>query len=458
MKTLILTMFLATACSNENNGGSDGGVPVDNSKGTVEADKGTPEDPGTDKKTVAKTDAVVADTTTDASTVTDTTTETQAFKLTAADCIDPDLTKLQKGVQLMLCDGTVAEGSYEIPAPPVMPDLTALTAANVKAGVVIAGVTGSYDNRPADCAAHGQVGCVSTNTFKSTDLSALTANVLKSGVTVAGVAGTYDNRPADCSAHGQTGCVATNSFKSTDLTALTPAVLKKSVTVAGVTGDYPSVANPLPGSSGAALTASTFNARVADSGTVFEWYDAEGNRYTGSGDANLAVANVKKDVQIFGVIGTLDATMPGVFDVRYGVTVGSQTGKLNYGCGGTDCSTVWEDVTLGGCATHSLACRYKNRNNGVTYGRAGGGFKSLINASAYCSSLTLDGQTGWRLPSRFELQVAAADNIWSILSPLGFTFPTSGAAWEINGSYVDLNLGFTTFESGTTTHEIMCVK
>ncbi len=61
--------------------------------------------------------------------------EEKAAKLTADDCVDPDLDQIPTTQELTLCDGTLAEGKL---------DLSDLTAANIKSGVSIAGVEGSY--------------------------------------------------------------------------------------------------------------------------------------------------------------------------------------------------------------------------------------------------------------------------------------------------------------------------
>lgn len=70
---------------------------------------------------------------------------------------------------------------------------------------------------------------------------------IKSGVSIFNVTGTLTGAPANCAANGTVGCVTTATFKSADLSNLTAANIKKSVVVAGVTGDYPSAANPLTG-------------------------------------------------------------------------------------------------------------------------------------------------------------------------------------------------------------------
>lgn len=40
--------------------------------------------------------------------------ELKAYKLTASDCVDPDLSQVAKEVSMTLCNGSVAHGSYTI--------------------------------------------------------------------------------------------------------------------------------------------------------------------------------------------------------------------------------------------------------------------------------------------------------------------------------------------------------
>jgi len=68
----------------------------------------------------------------------------KAAKLTSSDCIDPDLSSLNKGVNIMLCDGTISTGTQELP------DLRNLTADKIVAGTTIGGVTGTYSSPTPD--------------------------------------------------------------------------------------------------------------------------------------------------------------------------------------------------------------------------------------------------------------------------------------------------------------------
>lgn len=65
-----------------------------------------------------------------------------AVKLKSNECIDPDLNNVAKGVKLTLCNGSLGEGAF------VTPDLSGLSAENVKWGVSVGGITGAYGEGP----------------------------------------------------------------------------------------------------------------------------------------------------------------------------------------------------------------------------------------------------------------------------------------------------------------------
>jgi hypothetical protein len=234
---------------------------------------------------------------------------------------------------------------------------------NVKQGVFIAGVSGTLTSAgPAECAADGEVACVSSSAFPAAAASGLASKVL-TGQTVAGVAGSFvpdfpevanvrtsdtvggvAGTLADCALDGATGCVSTVGFPAVNLTLLAPSVLKNSVTVAGITGDYPSSMYPLAGASGTADLVSLAASTAAGS---YEFFDSAGTRYTGSiadagsvmpsattqsfttslyrqftvqGDANLTWGKILAGHSIFGVEG--NQVLPAPSSVRSGTTYG----------------------------------------------------------------------------------------------------------------------------------------
>ena len=328
------------------------------------------------------------------------TTTTTAAKLTSSTCTDPDLAKVASDVTFMLCNGTMATGTLDLTnlvagnvktgvtigsvtgtysgaaavadcttngatgckttATYKSADLTNLTAANVKSGVTIAGTAGSLTAEShVACTANGQTGCVTTSTYKSADLSNLSAGNVKTGITIAGITGTvpvYSN----CSANSQTGCIATSTYKSADLTNLTAANIKSGTAIAGVTGQYPSATYPLTGATAANdLTAATLNIRIK-SAASFEWFDSAGARQTGAGDADITAASIKNGVSVFGTTGTYTGTAPDAANIRAGVTVSGVTGTLKTQCrnGATlatfDAASTPDNSTTGGTANSTV--------------------------------------------------------------------------------------------------------
>lgn len=99
--------------------------------------------------------------------ITQSTTLSSPTKFTKVGCIDPDLTMLAADQQVSLCDGTLAQGTASVP------DMSNLTAPNIRSGVTIAGVVGTNIQGGAACSAGGQVGCTASPSF-----SAISADVV----------------------------------------------------------------------------------------------------------------------------------------------------------------------------------------------------------------------------------------------------------------------------------------
>ena len=247
------------------------------------------------------------------------TAEESGSKLTDPDCSDPDLSKVVSGVEFMLCDGSIGEGTFSLA------DLSNLAAANIKSGIEIAGVKGTHTGDSfGNCVSGGEQGCITAGNFKAADTTSLGAKVV-SGQTVAGVAGSYSpdfpdannvrasdtvnnvsGTLADCAAGGTTGCVTVTAYKSVTISGLA-ANIKNSVVVAGETGTYPSAGNLLTGAGGTPDLSDNAGARDAQlkSATSFEWFLPNGTRATGSGDADIATAsNIITGVNIFGTDGS----------------------------------------------------------------------------------------------------------------------------------------------------------
>lgn len=459
------------------------------------SDEGAPSKP--QEATVAQ--ATATDAGAAASTATQTATGNAAgaaAKLTDPACVDPDLAKVTTGVTFTLCDGTTGTGTY------VAPILTALIPPNILSGVVINGVAGTVVQAPdltALIAANLKQGVtingIAGTVVPSPDLSALVAGNLKQGVTINGVSGTVVPKPTDCSGYNAVGCVTTSSFKVLDVSGLTPAVLKSGTAIAGVTGAYPSVSNPLPSSSGAALTAATLNARLADAGTTFEWYDSAGARYTSTGDAGLVPNKILTGTTVFGVAGSATvASAVTAGDVRVGTTLNGVTGSLKVNCrnnanttnypgtiavddydfahgfpttlasGSTSDNSCgasnWTDLTSGGCS--AADCLIKDSFTGLQWSKLYAA-TTHANAVSGCAALNYHGMTGWRLPSQKELMQAYVNGMDStFVSNLSFTSyvwssTTSASADSTLAVYVAPLQGNVAYTAKTDSEPYICV-
>jgi Protein of unknown function (DUF1566) len=250
-------------------------------------------------------------------------------------------------------------------------------------------------------------------------------NIL-TGVNIFGVTGSVGSY-SNCTTDGEVGCISTASYKAVDMNLLIPANIKSGVTIASQLGNYPSAINLLAGSSGTDLP--SFSSAVA-AGT-YQFFKGDGTRVTGNitdagtvtpntanqtfstslyrtftvaGDANLVAGKILSGNTIFGVAGnvTLPAVgtvfngttygvggngstgtytpdFPSVANVRSNDTVNGATGTL------LDCSV---DGTIGCVATASfkavdntkiIAANFKN---GVTIAGVTGNYPSAISPLA----------------------------------------------------------------------------
>jgi hypothetical protein len=200
----------------------------------------------------------------------------------------------------------------------------------------------------SDCASDGETGCLATATFKAARLANFAAGDVEIGTTIAGVAGTANFNPSNCASDGASNCLVNGStYKAAAVSNLTAGNIKNGVTIGGVAGLYPSATYPLAGSTATAdLSATDFTTHVK-SATAFEYWDSAGVRQTGNGDANIVASNIASGVSILGTAGTL--TSPDPWDLRIGKTVvtptGTVTGKLPVNCRNTANLTV-SDISL----------------------------------------------------------------------------------------------------------------
>jgi hypothetical protein len=311
---------------------------------------------------------------------------------------------------------------------------------------------------------------------------------------------------APCTADGQVGCVSTTGFPAADAANLSPGNIKAQVVIGGVTGRYPSAAYPLPGAGGggisADLTVGVFDAYIKSSAS-FQWYDASGQRYTGSGDGNITAANIAKDISIFGTVGSYggpcaadgqvgclttsvyksaDTSQLSAWDIRAGKSAAGISGRIAFykngadltrfdratGAGGivgldiydtlddfngggafpSQVNTGWpigggsnwlrDPVSdtgdgAGGIASDGLCngtekCVYKDQTSGQYWAQSDAVTRDWEGTIAYCDALDYGGYSDWRVPTLKEAMQAHIDEI-ARLSAASMLNLTSGDYW-----------------------------
>lgn len=204
-----------------------------------------------------------------------------------------------------------------------------LVAGNIKSGVEIAGITGTYDNQKPESqetvtfTGNGQVVLPTSSGYVMASVTinapaTLTAANIKKGVTIAGVAGTFtasDSTSATAAQifKGKTAYIdgnkVTGTFTTSNLTATAARILNgytAYVNGATITGTYKVVSNVTVGSSD--LTFST------SEGSTYSVSPGTGNNamaaVTIEKPANLAAGNIKAGVTIAGIEGTYNNQKP----------------------------------------------------------------------------------------------------------------------------------------------------
>jgi hypothetical protein len=186
---------------------------------------------------------------------------------------------------------------------------------------------------------------------------------------------------ADCSSNGEDGCYldSAGSYDAGDLTNLSAGNIKRGISLAGVTGNFPSSTSPLPRYSDDGGTTNTTGSNETDltlfvtqltSDGTFEFWDSAGQRYTGSGDSDIANANVMDGVQFenLSITGSgapdctgdgetgclttttykaIDTSAVSDWDIRVGKSAGGISGALKTSCRNRVNLSVYDDDSNG---------------------------------------------------------------------------------------------------------------
>lgn len=301
----------------------------------------------------------------------------------------------------------------------------------------------------------------------------LAASTVRQSVTLFGVHGSAVAGPAPCSATNITSCLTSTNFPAYQQNAINALHLKNAVKIGGVTGVYPSAASPLPGASSMPdLDAATFMAKIK-SGASFEYWDANGQRHVGQGNAGLAAHNILLGKTIFGQAGNLrNPTLPvATSKVRVGTTVHGSTGTRKVSCANTathstsgqsntddfnnagsmpsrqpfgankacHAGTFVDMQSYGGsCHGSSSKCVFKDTVSGllwhstkVEFNHAGTAYAATVtfhDSANYCQGLTVNGG-GWRVPTHKELVAATVNGMRQMNRVSQVIFPYGSRTW-----------------------------
>ncbi|MGE0172307.1 MAG: DUF1566 domain-containing protein [Oligoflexales bacterium] len=215
----------------------------------------------------------------------------EAFK--AADMSIAQAGAIKTGVTLAGVPGEYPSANYPLADASNLADLTTSTLANQ---IKTADGFEFFDSTGARHIGNGDPDLVATNVAAAVDIF---------GTVGTHAAGATESH-SDCNGDGQVGCVTTNGYKSADMTNVAAGNVKSGITIAGVAGAYPSIAHPLAGSSPVVndLESTTFEAKMK-SATQFEYFDSSGARHVNSGDADIAAPHIINGMNIFGLVGSL---------------------------------------------------------------------------------------------------------------------------------------------------------
>lgn len=322
--------------------------------------------------------------------------------------------------------GCVATSSYKAAK------MANVTAANIKSGNTILGVSGSAALSVANCSADGEGSCtVDGSQYKAAKLANFSAGDIRSGVTVAGVVGTQSGPAAACSSNGEQGCETQGSYKALNTASVDAAKMRASQTIIGVTG---SIDNCSSGGGQACYVTGTYYAAAAcssdgASNCYVPGYVASSHPYKAINYDLIDVAKMRSSLTIAGKQGTIaDCASDGIAgcvssssfpsankssfaatDLRSGRSLAGVSGTLG------SCTADGQSGCIANSnfkAASTAAALQANIKSGVTLGGASGSMS--VESHSDCTG---EGQTGCLATASFP--TAAAANLTAANIKLG---------------------------------------
>ena len=414
-------------------------------------------------------------------------------------------------------------------------------AAKILTGQTLAGVSGSAANVPANCSSDGQTDCVAITTYPALQKSLLTAAVLKNGTVINGVTGTYPNASNPLAGSTATADLtnatfnaqvkSTTAFEYFDSTGalqsgagdddITAAKIVSGISIFGTTGTAAggapdpwnvrvgTVINGVTGqlktscrnrtntsiwNTSVPYTASTVDA-TADTLTISS-HPFTSNMTVRVG-ASTAPTGITINSTIYYVIvvdantirlsassgpgAQVDITAAGAnvtvyqwsdATLHWWDTIDDSNNDLVYPTSlvsgwstDTDCDySNWQDLTTDGtCDSAADDCIMKDRISGLTWSEsfpvtaaaAASTTRSWQNAIQHCNDLgSFGGQSGWRLPTQKELLEAWIHGIRDVGYNGAGTIRGSGSTHNNNAFILSVDTIFWSASavSARTTH------
>ncbi|RZI59754.1 MAG: hypothetical protein EOP14_03875, partial [Pseudomonas sp.] len=212
--------------------------------------------------------------------------------------------------------------------------LSGFTAADIRSGLILAGVTGTLIGLPAGCSSNGQTGCVTSNNYPALDkVTKLQGNLTKihSSFTLLAQTGTL----ATCNSDGGTSCLTDSSYPSVDLVnklQANTAKIRNNLTLIGVTGSISDCASD--GASACFVNGSTYKAALL-SGFAATDIKSTVTIAGVAGSATPAPANCSSDGQTscvavsnFPAVNKVTVIDPNIAKFHTSLTLGGVSGTL----------------------------------------------------------------------------------------------------------------------------------
>ena len=313
------------------------------------------------------------------------------------------------------------------------------TAAQVQSGVGFGvGQTGIYDplaaavsppaNKRLTTATYGPTGAEYTGTV---DIANATAGNIKSGVTIAGVAGTYDplaaavppaNKALTTATYGPTGAEYTGTV---DITNATAGNIKSGVTIAGVAGTYDPLAAAVFPPTNQALTTATYGPTGAGIHRHGGHHQRDRGKHQERGDDRRRRGDLQSDGR-----GRLPADEPGTDDGHLRSDRPEYTGTVDIT--NATAGNIKSGVTIAGCW---------ERTDPVTGNYTDPGIDCVESGHTYkFNGVTLTGTYDYAMPdpSVVKSGFTMADGTVGDYDPVSGNYSDPGSAWVAARLHVPL--------------------